>query len=127
MRLFQYRSPSVKGTISEREKRTLEKKPEFALTNFSQYDAYFQDRFGGRDAFVDIANFIDYKVFNSNGRVGLGSSNNGAVKGKNGWFFAISAGNINDYLKTNLLTESEKLVQLLFNSFNLFLPKLVIL
>ena len=98
---------NLKGTISEREKRTLEKKPEFALTNFSQYDAYFQDRFGGRDAFVDIANFIDYKVFNSNGRVGLGSSNNETVKGKNGWIFTISAGNLNDYLKTNLLTESE--------------------
>lgn len=99
---------NLKGTISEREKRTLEKKPEFALTNFSQYDAYFQDRFGGRDAFVDIANFIDYKVFNSNRRVGLGSSNNEAVKGKNGWIFTVSAGsNLNDYLKTNLLTESE--------------------
>lgn len=63
------------GTVSEVENRSLATKPNHIL-NFSEYDNYFQDRFGGRNRLVTIANFIDYDIFNKQIR------NNLAFKGK---------------------------------------------
>ena len=91
------------GTVSEVENRSLATKPNHIL-NFSEYDNYFQDRFGGRNRLVTIANFIDYDIFNKEIR------NNLAFKGKNNWFYYISSNdgnNLNDFYKKNLLTELE--------------------
>ena len=92
-----------KGTVSEVENRNLATKPNH-LYDFSAYDNYFQDRFGGRNRLVTIANFIDYDIFNKQIR------NSRAFKGKNDWFYYIASNdgnNLSDFYKTNLLTEQE--------------------
>ena len=92
-----------KGTVSEVENRNLATKPNH-LYDFSAYDNYFQDRFGGRNRLVTIANFIDYDIFHKQIR------NSRAFKGKNDWFYYIASNdgnNLSDFYKTNLLTEQE--------------------
>lgn len=99
--LFPIAKFNKEGVTSETENRTLAKKPTFSFNKLASYDAYFQDRFGGRDTLINIANFIDYKIFNKQIR------NSKALKGKNNWYYYIEGGNLNDYNKTNLLTKSE--------------------
>ncbi len=90
--------------VSTVENRTLAKKPSFRLSKFSAYDEYFQDRFGGRNQLIELANFIDYKIFHKQ------IINSEAFKGNNGWFYYINpngGNNKSDFYKTNLLTTAE--------------------
>ncbi len=86
------------GTISDVENRTLATKP-LNVLNFAAYDNYFNDRFGGRNQFIKIANFIDYNIFKKQVK------NSSAFKGKNGWFYFIKSGLLQDFYKKNLLSE----------------------
>lgn len=102
--LFPFVKFNKTGTVSSTEKRTLAVKPDFTISDFSKYDIYLQDRFGGRDKLIRIANFVDYKIFNKPIR------NAKAFKGTNGWFYFIDADeghNLDDYYKINLLNETE--------------------
>ncbi len=95
---------NTKDDISITENRTLAKKPEFNEKLFSSCDSYIQDRFGGRNKFVKLANFIDYQVLNKR------LLNERAFKGKNNFFYLIEYGdgyNIMDFYKKNLMTEKE--------------------
>lgn len=101
--LFPIAKFNTKGTVSDTENRTLAKKPSNIL-NFSEYDNYLQDRFGGRNILIRISNFIDYTIFKKQIR------NNRAFKGKYGWFYYIDSNdgnNLMDFYKKNLLTEPE--------------------
>ena len=101
--LFPIAKFNKKGTVSQKENRTLAEKPDSPF-KFSGYDAYFQDRFGGRNRLVAIANFIDYSVFHKQ------IKNSRAFKGKNDWFYYIDSkdgNNLDDFYKKNLLTKAE--------------------
>lgn len=92
-----------KGTVSEVENRNLATKPN-NIFDFTGYDNYFQDRFGGRTTLINIANYIDHGISNKQIRNEL------AFKGKNDWFYYIASNdgnNLNDFYKKNLLSESE--------------------
>lgn len=101
------------GSISKRENRTLAAKPNLFKENrfnknfFSECDAYFTDRFGGRNILISINTVIN-KTLHANTVV----ANNMAVKGKNGWLYYISANdgnNLSDFSKTNLMSKEDLL------------------
>lgn len=101
------------GSISERENRTLAAKPNLFNENrfnknfFSECDAYFTDRFGGRNILISINTVIN-KTLHANTVV----ANNMAVKGKDGWLYYINANdgnNLSDFLKTNLMSKEDLL------------------
>ena len=99
-----------KGTVSEKEKRTLAVRPYLLLENrlnknlFGEYDAYFKDRFGGRQGLIYLNSLIDYSLLGKN------ACNERALKGKKGWYFYIAKAdgdNLSDFMKRNLMTDDE--------------------
>ncbi|MBO7485960.1 MAG: hypothetical protein J6T84_07845 [Spirochaetaceae bacterium] len=93
-----------KESVSEKEKRTLAKVPEFNSEIFKSCDLFVQDRFGGRNELIKLSNFIDYNVLCK--RV----LNDKAFKGKNDFYYLIDYGdgwNIMDFYKKNLLEVEE--------------------
>lgn len=92
------------GTVSALEKRNLATFPEFSLKYFKNLDSYIQDRFGGRDKLIQLANFIDYNVFHKS------KHNAKVVEGKKGWLYytnAADGNNLSDFMKTNLMSEEK--------------------
>ncbi|MBQ9627110.1 MAG: hypothetical protein IJR40_08040 [Treponema sp.] len=99
------------GSISERENRTLAAKPNLFKENrfnknfFSECDAYFTDRFGGRNILISINNAINKTLH-------AVVANDLAIKGKDGWLYYINANdgnNLSDFLKTNLMSKEDLL------------------
>lgn len=97
------------GSISERENRTLAAKPNLFKENrfnknfFSECDAYFTDRFGGRNNFIALNNAVN-KILHANSLIANGL----ALQGKNGWFYFLENGNnLNDFFKRNLIDKNE--------------------
>lgn len=91
------------GDVFSTEKRAIASKPS-NITDFKGWDAYFNDRFGGRDQLIDLANYIDRNLMDKT------IKNAKAFQGKNGWFFYINTADGNnqgDFDKTNLLNEDE--------------------
>ncbi len=94
------------GTISQKENRMLAEKPFLLKENrlnpdwFSEYNAYLDDRFGGRQAFISLNTKVKYDI------LGADLHNDRAIKGKSGWYFYISENgrdNLTDFYKKNLL------------------------
>ena len=97
------------GKISSKENRTLAEKPYLFSENrvnenlFRECDAYFNDRFGGRQKLISLNSWVDYSVLRRT------VYNERALKGKGGWYFYISKGdgdNLSDFQKRNLMDES---------------------
>lgn len=96
------------GTISEKENRALAAKPilfkdkNFNEKIFSEYDAYFNDRFGGRNKLIVLNNAVN-KLLHANSII----ANKLALQGQNGWLYYLGDNNLNDFFKTNLLDQNE--------------------
>jgi hypothetical protein len=93
-----------KGKVSVLENRTLAEKPKFSWKSFAAFDSYFQDRFGGRDSLVKLANWFDYEILHRS------LHNNLAIGGRHGWLFytdAADGNNLADFNKTNLLDSAQ--------------------
>lgn len=97
------------GAISEVENRNLATRPYIFIENrlnknlFSEYSAYFDDRFGGRSHLITL----NHKINNTLNRDSF-LHNNRALQGKNGWWFYISVGdgdNLSDFYKRNVMNE----------------------
>lgn len=75
-------------------------------TLFSQYSAYFDDRFGGRQRLISLNSAV-------NNMLGASTvvANDKALKGKGGWYFYIADDNPCDFYKQNLFTEDGWLPQ----------------
>lgn len=98
-----------KKTVSQKENRTLAKKPFFLEENqlnqklFSQYDSYLQDHIGFRD-------YLIYLNSKNPLHMEKPTAFNHAIEGKDGWYFYIDAAdgnNLRDFYKRNLLSEAE--------------------
>ena len=92
------------GEVSELENRKLAEKPKFGWKSFVPYDSYFQDRFGGRNNLVELANWFDYEILHRS------LHNNLAIGGRNGWLFYTNAedgDNLADFNKKNLLNNDQ--------------------
>ena len=97
------------GTISEKENRALAAKPilfkdkNFNEKIFSEYDAYFNDRFGGRNKLIVLNNAVN-KLLHANSIIANGL----ALQGKSGWLYFLENGNnLNDFFKRNLIDKNE--------------------
>lgn len=99
------------GTVSEKENRVLAPRPPLLRdgylndTLFSQYSAYFDDRFGGRQRLISLNSAVN-NMLGANTVV----ANDKAIKGKDGWYFYISSidgDNLSDFYKRNLFTEEQ--------------------
>ncbi|MBO4601700.1 MAG: hypothetical protein J5651_00885 [Salinivirgaceae bacterium] len=93
-----------KGEVSELENRKLAEKPKFSWKSFVPYDSYFQDRFGGRESLVELANWFDYEILHRS------LHNNLAIGGRHGWLFYTDADdgdNLADFNKKNLLNNDQ--------------------
>jgi len=103
----------TKSKIAEKENRMLASFPNFLVFNNGKIDiknikdipksldAYINDRFGFRSAYISLANTIISTSNNINGNV---------VIGKNGWLFYSSENdgkNIHDFFKLNLFSDAE--------------------
>ena len=93
----------AKSEISQKENRTLEKKPLLMKENhlngnfFAEYDAYFQDHLGFREQLIqlDASNPLKVKI----------STAAKAIVGKDGWYFFTDiddGNNLIDFYKRNL-------------------------
>lgn len=95
-------------TVSEKENRVLAPRPPLLHdgylndTLFSQYSAYFDDRFGGRQRLILLNSAV-------NNMLGASTvvANDKALKGKGGWYFYIADDNLSDFYKRNLFTEEQ--------------------
>lgn len=94
------------GAISERENRTLVTRPYLFVENrlnknlFSEYSAYFDDRFGGRQKLISLNNLVQNKILKAS------PHNSIAVKGKENWLFYLGGGgNLKDFRKENIMTK----------------------
>lgn len=101
--LYSWIAFNRKGEVNGLEKRPLAVRP-CRLADFPGWDAWLNDRFGGRDCYVGIANFVEYRVLHATIRQPV------AFMGKNGWFYYTDpddGDNLSDFNKTNLLDEQE--------------------
>ena len=117
---------NTRGTVSEKEKRTLVARPHIFDESqiektqynrkklnkkfFSQFDSYFCDRFGGRNKLISLNKFLAYNVLGAN------IFNEKAIRGSNGWCFYTGTmanggkhSKLSDYYKTNLMSENQLL------------------
>lgn len=97
-----------KDIVSLQENRNLAKKPALLTEQqinkkfFSECDAYFNDRFGGRNLFISVNRKInEFFTFNSY------SFTEEAIKSASGWLFYLGNRNLDDFFKTNLCAEDE--------------------
>ena len=94
--------------ISETEKRHLAERPRLFVENrinknfFTDCDAYFSDRFGGREKLVFFNKMLN--IFINKNDILL---NDNAIQGKDGWLFFRLDGNSADYNKANLLNDEQ--------------------
>lgn len=114
--LFGFALPIVRfnrrGVVSEKENRTLAALPLLVCdghlnrTLFSEYSAYFDDRFGGRQKLVLLNKFVNDKL-NPNGF----AVSDLAFEGENGWYFYINqydGNNLLDFFKQNLFSDEQR-------------------
>lgn len=90
---------------SEQENRMLAKFPTRqsikTASDFSkQFEAWFNDRFLGRDDFIKIYNFMDYKINNK-------MENEKALGGKDGWLYTKLFNSQAMYQNANLFSDKE--------------------
>ena len=102
----------TEAVISEKENRNLADRPLLFSDNrlneklFSEYSQYFDDRFGGRQFFIALNDFVQVDLLQGNGK----TFNNKAIKGRSGWFFYIfpsDGDNFADFYKINLVSEEK--------------------
>lgn len=92
--------------ISAQEKRSRASLPVFTVSRYSDsmfqedFQSYFNDHFGLRDALVSYDSSLLYHVFRT-------SSNEKALVGNNGWLFYSAEDMLNEYLHGNTLTATD--------------------
>ncbi|MCR5046956.1 MAG: hypothetical protein K6A42_10295 [Treponema sp.] len=95
---------NAKEKIDISENRTLSAKPllikdgRFNGKFFADFDSYFKDRFGGRDVLIKVVNAV-----NSVDR----RRTEMALEGNDGWLYFLGDNNVEDFFKTNLLSDKE--------------------
>ncbi len=85
------------------EKRELAKKPDFSFSKkyAKDFETYFEENFGLRDALIELGGEINLSVFNSS----LNQDN--AIIGKDGWLFFNKEAALRSYSNSNLFNEND--------------------